>query len=46
MKPEGGLRGVPMRHATNALIYNEALFEERRVALPRPSRSSTPPRAS
>ena len=35
MKLEGGLRAVPMRHATNALIYNEALFEERGVALPK-----------
>ncbi|MBL8698358.1 MAG: extracellular solute-binding protein [Alphaproteobacteria bacterium] len=32
MKLDGGLRGVPMRHATNALVYNEAIFEERGVA--------------
>jgi multiple sugar transport system substrate-binding protein len=32
MKLEGGLRGVPMRHATNALVYNEALFEERGIS--------------
>lgn len=32
---EGELYGVPVRHATNALIYNEALFEERGVALPK-----------
>ncbi len=32
MKLEGSLRGVPMRHATNALVYNEALFEERGIA--------------
>ena len=32
MKLDGSLRGVPMRHATNALVYNEALFEERGVA--------------
>jgi len=32
MKLDGGLRGVPMRHATNALVYNEALFEEHGIA--------------
>jgi multiple sugar transport system substrate-binding protein len=32
MRLDGSLRAVPMRHATNALIYNEALFEERGVA--------------
>jgi multiple sugar transport system substrate-binding protein len=32
MKLDGGLRGVPMRHATNALVYNEAIFEERGIA--------------
>ncbi|CAH1661636.1 Multiple sugar transport system substrate-binding protein [Hyphomicrobiales bacterium] len=35
LKLEGALYGVPVRHATNALIYNEALFEERGVALPK-----------
>lgn len=29
------LHALPMRHATNALIYNEAIFEERGVAVPR-----------
>lgn len=32
LKLDGSLRGVPMRHATNALVYNEALFEERGIA--------------
>jgi multiple sugar transport system substrate-binding protein len=32
---DGAVHGIPVRHATNALIYNEALFEERGVALPR-----------
>ncbi len=34
MKLEGGLRAIPMRHTTNALVYNEALFEERGIAGP------------
>lgn len=32
MRLDGSLRGVPMRHATNALVYNEAIFEERGIA--------------
>lgn len=32
---DGALYGVPVRHATNIIIYNEALFEERGVALPK-----------
>lgn len=32
LKLDGTLRGIPMRHATNALVYNEALFEERGIA--------------
>lgn len=35
LKLDGGLHGIPVRHATNALIYNEALFAERGVALPK-----------
>ena len=36
LKLDGALYGVPVRHATNALIYNEALLEERGVtALPK-----------
>jgi len=35
MRLEGTIRGIPVRHATNTLIYNEALFEERGVPLPR-----------
>jgi len=31
MKLDGALHGIPVRHATNALIYNEALLEERGV---------------
>lgn len=31
LKLDGALHGVPVRHATNALIYNEALLEERGV---------------
>jgi len=31
LKLGGALHGIPVRHATNALIYNEALFEERGV---------------
>ncbi len=34
LKADGALHGVPVRHATNTLIYNEAIFEERGVALP------------
>lgn len=32
LKLDGALHGIPVRHATNALIYNEALLEERGVA--------------
>ena len=36
LKLDGALHGVPVRHATNALIYNEAILEERGVtALPK-----------
>ncbi|TCR63966.1 extracellular solute-binding protein [Bosea sp. BK604] len=34
LKLDGALHGIPVRHATNALIYNEALLEERGVKLP------------
>lgn len=32
MKLDGALHAIPVRHATNALIYNEALLEERGVS--------------
>jgi multiple sugar transport system substrate-binding protein len=32
---DGALHGVPVRHATNVILYNEALFAERGVALPK-----------
>jgi multiple sugar transport system substrate-binding protein len=32
LKVDGALHGIPVRHATNALIYNEALLEERGVS--------------
>lgn len=32
MKLDGALHGIPVRHATNALIYNEALLEERGIS--------------
>lgn len=32
LKLDGALHGVPVRHATNALIYNEALLKERGVS--------------
>jgi multiple sugar transport system substrate-binding protein len=32
MKLDGALHGIPIRHATNALIYNEAILEERGVS--------------
>jgi multiple sugar transport system substrate-binding protein len=31
----GALHGIPVRHATNVIVYNEALFQERGVALPK-----------
>lgn len=34
-KLNGAVTGIPVRHATNALIYNEAIFEERKVAIPK-----------
>jgi multiple sugar transport system substrate-binding protein len=34
MRLDGALHAIPMRHATNALVYNEALFEERGVRIP------------
>lgn len=36
LKVDGALHGIPVRHATNALIYNEAILEERGItALPK-----------
>ena len=36
LKTDAGLHGIPVCHATNALIYNEAILEERGVtALPK-----------
>jgi multiple sugar transport system substrate-binding protein len=35
LKVDGALHGIPVRHATNALLYNEAIFAERGVALPK-----------
>jgi multiple sugar transport system substrate-binding protein len=35
LKVDGALHGIPVRHATNVIVYNEALFQERGVALPR-----------
>jgi multiple sugar transport system substrate-binding protein len=32
LKLDGALHGIPVRHATNALIYNEALLEERGIS--------------
>ncbi|WNJ90271.1 ABC transporter substrate-binding protein [Bosea sp. 685] len=32
MKLDDALHGIPVRHATNALIYNEAILEERGVS--------------
>jgi multiple sugar transport system substrate-binding protein len=32
---DGALHGIPVRHATNIVVYNEALLEERGVALPK-----------
>ena len=32
LKVDGALHGIPVRHATNALIYNEALLEERGIS--------------
>ena len=32
LKLDGALHGIPVRHATNAIIYNEALLEERGIA--------------
>jgi len=31
LEVDGTLRGIPVRHATNAMIYNEAIFRERGV---------------
>ncbi len=31
LRLNGALHGIPVRHATNALIYNEALLEERGI---------------
>jgi len=33
LRVDGQLHGVPVRHATNALIYNEAILEERGVTV-------------
>jgi multiple sugar transport system substrate-binding protein len=35
LRVDGALHGVPVRHATNIIVYNEALFQERGVALPK-----------
>jgi multiple sugar transport system substrate-binding protein len=35
LKVDGALYGIPVRHATNAIIYNEAIFQERGVAIPK-----------
>lgn len=35
LKIDGALHGIPVRHATNVIVYNEALFAERNVALPK-----------
>jgi multiple sugar transport system substrate-binding protein len=35
LKVDGALHGIPVRHATNIIVYNEALFQERGVALPK-----------
>lgn len=35
LKVDGALHGIPVRHATNVIVYNEALFAERGVALPK-----------
>lgn len=32
LKVDGALHGIPVRHATNALIYNEAILEERGIS--------------
>lgn len=32
LRLNGALHGIPVRHATNALIYNEALLEERGIS--------------
>jgi multiple sugar transport system substrate-binding protein len=34
MKLDGALYGVPVRHATNVILYNEAIFEEKGLKLP------------
>ncbi|MFM7346124.1 MAG: ABC transporter substrate-binding protein [Tagaea sp.] len=34
MRLDGALHAIPMRHATNALVYNEAIFEERGIKVP------------
>ena len=40
LKLDGGLRAIPMRHTTNALIYNEAMFASAALpGRPRPSRN-------
>jgi multiple sugar transport system substrate-binding protein len=31
---DGALHGIPVRHATQGMVYNAALFEERNVELP------------
>ena len=35
LRVEGALHGIPVRHATNVIVYNEALFAERGVAIPK-----------
>jgi multiple sugar transport system substrate-binding protein len=34
LQVDGALHGIPVRHATYVIVYNEALFEERAIALP------------
>ncbi|WP_342364249.1 ABC transporter substrate-binding protein [Terrarubrum flagellatum] len=34
LKLDGALHGIPVRHATNVILYNEAIFEEKGVKLP------------
>lgn len=34
MQLDGALYGIPIRHATNTILYNEAIFKERNEPLP------------
>ena len=40
LKVDGALHGIPVRHATNVIVYNEALLQERGVALPKTLRGT------